>query len=348
MRIPQSSLLAIVSTAANLPTSPRDGQRAFIVSTKLEAIAYQSFWYATGTAVAPLPVITSLSVSSGTVTDTVVITGTGFLGITSVTFFSSVSAVYVVNSPTQITATVPAGFATGVITVTNPVGSGASGTFTRLTYDQVILADSPAVYWKLDDASSPAVDSSGHGRNGTAGGSIVFHDSSIVTDGTFSMSANNTNASVTIAAGLGIGPNTSFSLETWMTVSSLAALCNVMFALPAVPPIGLFGMDVATSGAIQWGVLSENVTAGSVITVGPIFHIVLTFNGSTHQEILYVNGVQMGIRTPAGAAVATMASIGIGGNAGFGFKWAGKYQDFAAYISTLTPALVARHYAAGM
>ena len=73
----------------------------------------------------PLPTITSFSPTSGPVGTSVVITGTGFTGVSSVTF-NNVSAAFVFNSDTQITATVPTTATTGPIRVTTPGGTATS------------------------------------------------------------------------------------------------------------------------------------------------------------------------------------------------------------------------------
>ncbi|MEQ8189995.1 MAG: YCF48-related protein [Candidatus Eremiobacterota bacterium] len=84
----------------------------------------------------PSPTITSVNPSSGAVGDNVVITGNYFVNVTSVTFSSSVSATYTVNSATQITATVPSGAVTGVITVTTSTGSATVG-FTMKSWHDI-------------------------------------------------------------------------------------------------------------------------------------------------------------------------------------------------------------------
>lgn len=71
------------------------------------------------------PNVTGFSPSTGPVGTSVTITGTTLNGATAVAFNGS-SASFVVNSPTQITATVPAGATTGTISVTTPSGVAAS------------------------------------------------------------------------------------------------------------------------------------------------------------------------------------------------------------------------------
>jgi len=72
-----------------------------------------------------VPTITGFSPSSGTIGQSVVITGTNFAGTSAVSFGSTLAA-FAVNSATQITATVPNGASNSVITVTAPGGTATS------------------------------------------------------------------------------------------------------------------------------------------------------------------------------------------------------------------------------
>ncbi len=91
--------------------------------------------YGTGTSgfnftVIPVPTVTNLSVSTGTVGTAVTITGTGFTWATQVQF-NTTNATFVVVNNTTITCTVPSGATTGLVIVINPAGNASSaGTFT--------------------------------------------------------------------------------------------------------------------------------------------------------------------------------------------------------------------------
>ena len=74
-----------------------------------------------------LPGITSFLPTSGSVGTQVTITGSGFIGTTSVAF-NGTKASFTVNSATKITATVPSGATTGKIKVTTPGGTATSAT----------------------------------------------------------------------------------------------------------------------------------------------------------------------------------------------------------------------------
>jgi hypothetical protein len=72
--------------------------------------------------------ITSFAPTSGPVGTSVVITGTGFVAVTSVQFNGVAAVSPVTNSATQITAIVPTGATTGLITVTDSGGTATSAT----------------------------------------------------------------------------------------------------------------------------------------------------------------------------------------------------------------------------
>ena len=76
----------------------------------------------------PPPTITSFDPASGPVGSAVVITGTGFTGATAVNFGTLAATSFTIDSDTQITAIVPAGFAHSPIKVTTAGGTGKSAT----------------------------------------------------------------------------------------------------------------------------------------------------------------------------------------------------------------------------
>ena len=76
----------------------------------------------------PAPVVSSFTPTSGMVGTVVTIIGTDFTAATDVTFDATPATTFMVDSDLQITATVPAGAATGLVQVTTPAGSGSSAT----------------------------------------------------------------------------------------------------------------------------------------------------------------------------------------------------------------------------
>ncbi len=78
------------------------------------------------------PSITSFSPGSGAVGSSVSLTGTGFTGASQVAF-NGTSASFTVNSSTSISATVPTGATSGLITVIAPGGQATSSTSFTVT-----------------------------------------------------------------------------------------------------------------------------------------------------------------------------------------------------------------------
>ena len=74
----------------------------------------------------PVPTITSFTPASGPVGTAVTITGTGLTGATDVSFGTVPASSFTVDSDTQITALVPAGFDKAIILVTTPGGTAKS------------------------------------------------------------------------------------------------------------------------------------------------------------------------------------------------------------------------------
>jgi subtilisin-like proprotein convertase family protein len=91
------------------------------------------------------PTISSFAPTTGAAGSTVVIVGTNLNGATSVSFAGTPATSFVVVSPTQISAVVPAGATTGPITVTTPTGSASSATnFQASTPAPTITSFAPA------------------------------------------------------------------------------------------------------------------------------------------------------------------------------------------------------------
>ena len=94
---------------------------------------------------APVPTVSSLSPSAGVAGTSVIITGTGFTGATSVSFGGTNSTSVTVTSNTSITAIAPAGLAKSVVdvTVTGPGGTSALISSDKFTYGPVVTSVSP-------------------------------------------------------------------------------------------------------------------------------------------------------------------------------------------------------------
>jgi hypothetical protein len=113
--------------------------------------------------------ITGFNPTSGGVGTSVVITGTNFGGATAVRF-NGTGASYIVDSATQITATVPTGATTGAIAVTTPGGTAtSSSSFT------VILIPGPTITSFSPPSGSVGKTVKINGTNFTGATSVRFN-----------------------------------------------------------------------------------------------------------------------------------------------------------------------------
>lgn len=176
---------------AVVPNSPTTG-KIEVTTPGGSVISTNNF-----TAVNPdIPTIASFSPTTGWTGDSVVITGSGFTGATSVTSvtFNGVSAAsFTVDSATQITAVVPGAPTTGKISVIKPSGTAISvANFTALNPNTLTLSASPTSF--AENASSPASTGTVTRLGSTAADLVVTLTSSAPTRATVP-------ATVTILAG---------------------------------------------------------------------------------------------------------------------------------------------------
>jgi thermitase len=228
-----------------------------ITATVPPGVGY-GYWRVTtgaGTSVSPLvftvssPTISTYSPASGGVGSTVTVTGTRFTGTTSVTL-GFVNASFTVDSPTQITATVPSGVSYGRWRVSNPVWTaidpvvftvtgGGGGPFT------VSPAMAPA---------GSAVTLTGSGFTGATAVSLGFVNASFTVD-------SPTQITATVPPGVGYG--------YWrVTTGAGTSVSPLVFTVssPAIssfsPTNGGAGSTVTITGAGFTGATS--VTLGFV------------------------------------------------------------------------------------
>jgi hypothetical protein len=134
-------ILSSVDTRINNPTSTKQNLNSTTGLLVLASDEVADFYYHNYLQLASslAPDITSFSPASGGAGTQVTLTGNRFTGSTAVVF-NSTSAVFTVNSNTQITTAVPVGATTGKISVTNAGGTRSSAAdFTVLLGAPVIV-----------------------------------------------------------------------------------------------------------------------------------------------------------------------------------------------------------------
>lgn len=141
------------------------------------------------------PTVGAFAPTTGPAGTQVIIPGTNLTGATAVTFGGIPAAAFTVNSPTQITATVPAGAVSGPITVTTPNGSASTTTLFQVSPPPTIATLTPGS-GKVGDTVTVA------GTNLTGATAISFAGTPAAT---FAVSSPTAMTAV-VPAGAGAGP----------------------------------------------------------------------------------------------------------------------------------------------
>lgn len=237
------------------------------------------------------PTVTSFTVTTngasttpnGYTGSTVVITGTNFVSVSSVTIGGTAAASYTVNSSTQITATVGTG-ATGVVTVTTGTGSGSSATsFTYLGYITTTGATDWTVAASWLGGSVPPT-----GATTTLAHNIVLN-----------ASVPNSPATITINSGIAIDAG-SYSITATTSVTNNG---TITFSANG----SMTTATLTNNGAFTFagGTGTLNISAGGTLTNNGTFTAVIgtvnfagagTLNG-TNQITFYNLTINTGVVT---------------------------------------------------
>ena len=216
-----------------------------------------------------------------------------------------------------------------------------------MAYHDVIAATSGLVgYWKLDDSSGAAVDSSGGGRDLTYSGSPSYGAAAIVPgylSTSFGGSAYATYGGVPTTA------TDNWTIECWCSMTHPGQKGMMFVGSDSSNGYGMcvgsvFGSSsglFSLFGGVVWGDPSYNFS-GSPFTG----HVVITRrSGSTR---VYINGSNVG--TPFSStpnAPSSTMTIGRTG-AGNGMNFNGRIAHVAVYNASVSDSDILAHYNAGI
>lgn len=229
-----------------------------------------------------------------------------------------------------------------------------SGVSVSDPYKAAVLADSPVIYWRLDETSGTvAADTSGNGNAGTYAEDVSLLTAAglLTTSTDKGILLPSTAVGVTIANPINTSLNWSVEALIKPTVVPPTSGVGAIFMLG--PSGGNPEIDIQDAGSgtfffrVMRSGLSQIFRSTSTFAYGTRVHVVLTFASATGDLLLYENGVQ-------DANTGSMAYGNAGGNILFGmanfgsnsYSCQGYADEAAVYSTTLSATRVAAHYAA--
>jgi hypothetical protein len=299
------------------------------------------------------PVVSSVSPAGGPAAGgtSVTITGSSLTGASNVKF-GTVAGTIITNTATQITAKSPT-HTPGVVDITVTTADGTSATsgadqFTFVSYATTVLADAPAIYWRLGEAmGSTATDSSGAGNDGAyVAGVTLGQAGGLVGDSNTAASLDGSTGLVREASAAGAPTGSSNrSLETWFKTTT--ATSQPLFNYGTAGGFALFSVSLTSNQVtVADGTDTLTYTTGASLSDGAWHHLVVTYDGA--QIRAFVDGSAVGAgQAPTGTLATTLDSNGLRvGSDGAGF-FKGSLDEVAVYGTALSSSRIAAHFHAG-
>lgn len=230
-----------------------------------------------------------------------------------------------------------------------------------MSYESIVLADSPVGYWQLGESSgTTAADSSTGGNNGTytpnalglwTGGTL---GQTGIPGGGMAATFDGISGYVNFGNVLQFDGNIAFSIEAWLKYTA-AAPGNILSKQNNVNFEG-FGFGLSGSGAYEFFIYNGTaiiVDAAALNNDGNFHHVVWTYSGSGNATgvILYVDGSPAStvtILNNLSGSVASSASMQINGRGGSNSLVGMTATEAAIYSAVLTSTQVLAHYNTGI
>lgn len=240
--------------------------------------------------------------------------------------------------------------------------AGVISGFTKSTYSQTILADSPVGFWLTNETSgSTATDSTANANNLSYVASPTLNVSTGLSGVTKAVTYNGSTqyANSAKVATFNMSANANWSVEGWFKTTTSAFGTVLMFR------DNLSGSNAEMGGGIFINLTANKISAFS--TDSALSNLVITSSTSVNTGAwfyacvtaasggamtLYINGASEGSTSTARGSTAgnkyfsTAAQAGLAG--AFQSLYTGSTAALAIYNTTLTSTQVLAHYNAGI
>lgn len=257
--------------------------------------------------------------------------------------------------------------ASGVLLVLAMNLAALTGSAQAGIYSQVVTTDDPVAYWRLGESSATqtAVNSAtGPNSAGTLANGSYTSGVGVSTAG---LIFGDPNTAITITNGTSdrmvtsgfekLGTGTGYTVEYWTKLSSLPTTGFMNMVGDREGGLDFYLMSYLGSGGV---VRAHTYTSGinsidSVpkLTTDKIYHVVSTWDKTTGQMRIYINGQQVaatvsaGSNPTSGTAINTNNSIFIGKDNSEPQRATVIMDEAAIYNKPLSPSAILTHYVAG-
>ncbi|HZO13838.1 MAG TPA: LamG domain-containing protein [Polyangiaceae bacterium] len=235
-------------------------------------------------------------------------------------------------------------------------GSGAAGTGgqgaggTPSGYAQVVLADQPLGYWRLDEASgSTAFSSVDGGPAGTYTDACSFGEPGVANS---AVKFDGSGCRIDFGNVFAFEGHAEFSLEAWVKPalddSPLGRICSKE---ELDETAHRQGYDLLLDGAAvsfdRWlDDAVDSVNAASPLTAGNFTHVVATYDGARMR--VYIDGGLSSFSNTTKAIVNVSAPFLVGASSISNSSFEGVLDEVAVYGHALTEEQVQAHYSAAL
>jgi hypothetical protein len=214
-----------------------------------------------------------------------------------------------------------------------------------MSYGNTVLADTPTMYWRLNETTSTFADSSGNAHPatysaGTQGSTALNSDT-----GAASVLLAGTGIIATLAYAAAIPQTGPFTIDCLVQFTALPSGASYHFICngPAHAGWGAGIQDIDKGLYTLFGVADNFSTGWPLMSTGTTYHMAWVID-TTPQVLFYLNGTAYGTSSLGAEISNTTDGISLGaGNAGSD-ALKGYLSDVAIYPSALSAARVLAHY----
>lgn len=219
-----------------------------------------------------------------------------------------------------------------------------------MSYLSEVLADSPLLYWRLDEnppGTGTAADTSGNGRTGTYVASPTSVTGLVPSDSDAAVSFDGSSQWVN-ATYNPFSTGVTRTFECWLVRDATTTADAFFGSTSAANPV-IVRFDSGANTISMW----TDGGQASQTWVGPFaaattLYIAITYDGTAKQATLWVNAISQGVKTFSTDFNGTPGNLTVAKRGSGQDPFDGTIDEFAVYGTDIGSARISAHYSAGI